>query len=116
MEAEAWSLEEKSGKWEPVAKTQHKKIARLVEAALRKADERALKEAADAEKRAANLAEARKIIINEDPKLPTPITAKIRDLKALVGKRVKVFGWVHRLRRQGNLLVIHVLSSIHVKI
>lgn len=27
---------------------------------------------------------------------------KIRELEGYRGQRVKVFGWVHRLRRQGN--------------
>ena len=34
---------------------------------------------------------------------------KIRELKGYRGQRIKVFGWVHRLRRQGKNLMFLVL-------
>ena len=69
---------------------------------VKKSGEKAKKEAEDAEKRAKNLEEAKKITIEEDPNLPAAKLAKISQLGSMRGSRVKVFGWVHRLRRQGD--------------
>lgn len=69
----------------------------------KKSGEKAKKEAEDAEKRAKNLEEAKKITIQEDTSLPPAQLAKISQLENLRGRRVKVFGWVHRLRRQGTV-------------
>jgi asparaginyl-tRNA synthetase len=66
-----------------------------------KAGDKAKKEAEDAEKRAKNLEEAKKIVIHEDSSKPTAKEAKICHLSKLRGERIKVYGWVHRLRRQG---------------
>jgi asparaginyl-tRNA synthetase len=60
------------------------------------------KEAEDAEKRSKNLDEAKKVVIQEDPSLPTALSSKISGLGQLCDQRIKVFGWVHRLRRQGK--------------
>lgn len=89
-------------------------------------------QAEDNERREKNLEEAKKIIIENDSSLPSPETVglfsqletlmpslvwkvfiytkcfclqvKIRQLETKRGQRVKVFGWVHRLRRQGEKL------------
>ena len=66
-----------------------------------KAGDKAKKEAEDAEKRAKNLDEAKKIVIQEDSSKPAAKEAKICHLSKLRGERIKVYGWVHRLRRQG---------------
>lgn len=55
--------------------------------------------------------EAKKITIEKDPSLPEPPTAKIQQLEEKRGSRVKVFGWVHRLRRQGKNLMFIVLRD-----
>lgn len=52
----------------------------------------------------ARLEKARQIKISEDPTLPPAKQVKIRDLKACVDERVKVFGWVQNLRRDGKKL------------
>ncbi|MEQ2157876.1 hypothetical protein GOODEAATRI_006362 [Goodea atripinnis] len=59
-------------------------------------------EAEDNERREKNLEEAKKIVIENDPSLPEAEAVKIHKLEAKRGQRVKVFGWVHRLRRQGE--------------
>lgn len=84
--------------------SQRKRLLKLQ----KKAQMRTTKEAeararAEAEN-AARLERARKIVIKEDPSLPSAKPAKIRDLHALVGERVKVFGWVHRLRQESKKL------------
>uniref|UniRef100_A0A8C5NCR5 Aminoacyl-transfer RNA synthetases class-II family profile domain-containing protein n=1 Tax=Gouania willdenowi TaxID=441366 RepID=A0A8C5NCR5_GOUWI len=67
--------------------------------------------AEDIERREKNLEEAKKIIIVMDPNLPEPETVKIHKLEPKRGQRVKVFGWVHRLRRQGKNLMFIVLRD-----
>lgn len=54
------------------------------------------------------LAEARKVTISEDPNLPTATSIKIKDGKDYHAKRVKVHGWVHRLRRQGEFVTVFI--------
>lgn len=78
-----------------------KKQVKLWKAEQKKSAEKAKKESEDAEKRAKNLEEAKKIVISEDTSKPVAKLAKISQLQTLRGQRVKVFGWVHRLRRQG---------------
>jgi aspartyl/asparaginyl-tRNA synthetase len=43
--------------------------------------------------------------------LPKAIIRKIKDLSDQTTERVKVFGWVHRLRRQGKTLMFVVLRD-----
>ena len=56
------------------------------------------KEKADAEARAKNIEEAKKIKITEDSSLPAATQIKIRDGRQYRDQRVKINGWVHRLR------------------
>jgi asparaginyl-tRNA synthetase len=79
-----------------------KKVHKLWQKEQYKASDKLKKEAEDAEKRSKNLEEAKKVVIQEDPSLPTAISSKISGLGQLRDQRIKVFGWVHRLRRQGN--------------
>uniref|UniRef100_A0A8C9PUY1 Asparagine--tRNA ligase, cytoplasmic n=1 Tax=Spermophilus dauricus TaxID=99837 RepID=A0A8C9PUY1_SPEDA len=58
-----------------------------------------------------NLEEAKKITIKNDPSLPEPQCVKIHAIEGYRGQRVKVFGWVHRLRRQGKNLMFLVLRD-----
>ncbi|XP_070295267.1 asparagine--tRNA ligase, cytoplasmic-like [Salvelinus sp. IW2-2015] len=67
--------------------------------------------AEDSERREKNLEEAKKITIENDSSLPEPKTVKIFQLEPLRGERVKVFGWVHRMRKQGKNLLFIVLRD-----
>nr|CAG4646116.1 EOG090X030S [Macrothrix elegans] len=98
-------------KYEPASASALKKQLKLWKAEQRKSGDKAKKEAEDAEKRAKNLEEAKKIVIKEDPSLPAAKLAKISQLGTLRGERVKVFGWVHRLRRQGKALMFITLRD-----
>lgn len=95
-------------KYEPASASSMKKMIKVFKIEQKKTNEKAKKEAEDAEKRGKNLEEAKKIVIKEDASLPPAQLAKISKLEPFRGQRVKVFGWVHRLRRQG----IHCLKII----
>jgi asparaginyl-tRNA synthetase len=75
-----------------------------------KGAERFKKEEEDAAKRAKNLEEAKGILIREDVSLPKAKLIKIVDGKDYRGSRVKINGWVHRLRRQGIAYCAHLLA------
>lgn len=98
-------------RWEPCAKAQLKKMTKIFQAELRKADKAGGREAEDAARREANLEEAKKIIIEQDPSLPAPTLIKIRNSVTTRETRVKVFGWCHRIRRQGKALMFVVLRD-----
>uniref|UniRef100_A0A4W4EGI5 Asparagine--tRNA ligase, cytoplasmic n=1 Tax=Electrophorus electricus TaxID=8005 RepID=A0A4W4EGI5_ELEEL len=98
-------------RWAVISKTQMKNTKKLFHRGQQKTDAKDMKEAEDAERREKNLEDAKKIVIENNPSLPDPQTAKIYQLEALRGKRVKVFGWVHRLRRQGKNLLFIVLRD-----
>jgi len=102
---------EDSKSYEPIAKAQLKKVTKIWKEEQRKKEARRKKEEEDAKKKAANLEAAAKIKITEDPSLPAPTCAKIRDLAPLRGSRVKVNGWVHRLRRQGKNMMFVLLRD-----
>ncbi|XP_071845953.1 asparagine--tRNA ligase, cytoplasmic-like [Apostichopus japonicus] len=98
-------------KWEEASQAQRKKVGKLFVREQAKTAEREKKEAADAERREKNLEEAKKITIKEDPSLPAAKKIKIRDTKEHRNVRVKLHGWVHRLRRQGKTLMFMVLRD-----
>ena len=50
-------------------------------------------------------------VLVEDPSLPTALRCKIGDLKKHRGSRVRVYGWVHRLRTQGKKMMFIVLRD-----
>lgn len=68
----------------------------------KKLEARLQKEREDEEKRAKALEEARKVTIAEDKSLPAATCIQILNSKDHRTQRVKVYGWVHRLRRQGE--------------
>lgn len=84
--------------------TARKKWIKLEKKAEYKSAKEAETAARVAEENAARLERARQITISEDPELPAANQVKIRDLVECVGKRVKVFGWVHHLRTDGKKL------------
>lgn len=89
-----------------VPKARHKKLSRLAAAAEKKAARAAEQAAAAEEVQRQRLEEARKVIIALDESLPAPRLCKVRDISAAGddGVRVKVHGWVHRLRFDGRRL------------
>lgn len=98
-------------RWELISKTQLKGVKKVWQREQMKQDAKDKKEAEDAVRREKNLEEAKKISIALDPSLPTPLQLKVAELAAHRGSRVKVFGWVHRLRRQGRTLMFVVLRD-----
>lgn len=91
-------------------KTAEKNLKRIVAGARTRATQ-AEKRVADEAAAAARLAEAIELTkqqhIVEDPSLPPATVSKIRGVVAGPG-RVLVFGWVHRLRTQGQLFFMIV--------
>ena len=69
---------------------------------VKKAENLKKKEAEDAEATLKKAEEAKKITIEEDKSLAEPKRIKILKGESHRDQRVKVFGWVHRLRRQGK--------------
>ncbi|KAI0237348.1 Asparagine--tRNA ligase, cytoplasmic [Lamellibrachia satsuma] len=98
-------------RYEVAAKSQLKKIVKIFQRDMRKLEESTKKETEDAERREKNLQEAKKIVVEEDKSLPAPLTIKLRDAETRRDVRVKIFGWVHRLRRQGKNLMFVVLRD-----
>lgn len=102
---------EEGNKYEVAAKSQLKKIQKIwVREGFKNAD-KGKREEEDAEKRAKNLEDAEKIVLTENPNLPKAQTIRIMTAKANRDKRVKIFGWVHRLRRQGKSLMFITLRD-----
>jgi len=99
------------GKFELISKTALKNLRKYVEAEIKKEAKKNDKEAEDAARREKNLEEAKKIVIKEDSSLPAAKTLKIKELSQSTTDRVKVHGWVHRLRRQGKTLMFIVLRD-----
>ncbi|XP_024918316.1 asparagine--tRNA ligase, cytoplasmic [Cynoglossus semilaevis] len=98
-------------RWAVISKTQMKNAKKAFNREQMKSGAKEKKEAEDNERREKNLEEAKNIIIEKDPSLPEPETVKIHQLESKRGQRVKVFGWVHRLRRQGKNLMFIVLRD-----
>ncbi|KAH8255381.1 hypothetical protein KR038_001804, partial [Drosophila bunnanda] len=97
--------------FEPAAKSQLKKIQKLYARESQKNAEKQQREAEDAVKRQQNLEEARKVKISEDPSWPVARKIRILEGTANRGSRVKIYGWVHRLRRQGKSLIFITLRD-----
>uniref|UniRef100_A0A3Q2XBB9 Asparagine--tRNA ligase, cytoplasmic n=1 Tax=Hippocampus comes TaxID=109280 RepID=A0A3Q2XBB9_HIPCM len=98
-------------RWVVISKTQMKNAKKAFNREQAKNESKEKKEAEDNERREKNLEEAKKIVMEKDPSLPEPETVKIINLGPKRGQRVKVFGWVHRLRRQGKNLMFIVLRD-----
>ncbi|XP_046358872.1 asparagine--tRNA ligase, cytoplasmic-like [Haliotis rufescens] len=98
-------------KYEVVSKSQVKKIQKIWQREQHKQADKSERDAADAQRRDINLEEARKVVLEMDKSLPEPKQIKIRSSVASRNMRVKIFGWVHRLRRQGKNLMFVVLRD-----
>lgn len=103
--------DEKAGPFEVAAKAQLKKIQKLWVRDNSKNADKAKREEADAKKREQNLEDARKIVIAENPSWPEARPIKISESVAYREVRVKIYGWVHRLRRQGKSLIFLTLRD-----
>ena len=102
----------KSGQlYEVVAKSQLKKMTKLWQQEVRKAADKAKRDAEAAEAQAKRAEEAKKVTIEEDKSLPAAKKIKISKGQDFRGERIKVCGWVHRLRRQGKALIFITLRD-----
>ena len=102
----------KSGQlYEVVAKSQLKKMTKLWQQEVKKAAAKAKKEAEDAEAQAKRAEEAKKVVIEEDKSLPEAKRIRISEGEGHRDSRVKVYGWVHRLRRQGKAMFFVTLRD-----
>lgn len=102
---------EQNKKFEEISKSQLKKVQKIWARENVKNAEKAKLEEEHAEQRLKNLEEAKKIVIEEDTSLPKAKPIKISQCKQYRDERVKVFGWVHRLRRQGKGLMFITLRD-----
>ncbi|XP_031465075.1 asparagine--tRNA ligase, cytoplasmic [Phasianus colchicus] len=98
-------------RWAIISKSQMKNVKKLWHREQMKNEAKEKKEAEDLLRREKNLEEAKKVVIKNDPSLPEPKCVKIAALEAYRGQRVKIFGWIHRLRRQGKNLMFIVLRD-----
>lgn len=97
--------------YELVSKSQLKKMHKIWARKEYKNEDKQKKLLEDEEKRLKNLEEAKTIIIQEDNTLPSAICIKIRESIKYRNQRIKVLGWVHRLRRQGRALMFITLRD-----
>lgn len=97
--------------FEVVAKSQLKKIQKLWAQENRKNADKSKREEEDAKKREQNLDDAKKIKLVEEPSWPTAVAIKIDKGSEHREIRVKIYGWVHRLRRQGKALMFITLRD-----
>lgn len=102
---------EEGVKYEVAAKSQLKKIQKIWVRENYKSVEKSKKEEDDAEKRAKNLEEAKKYIITEDKSLPEAKKIRIFEGEKYRDQRVKIYGWAHRIRRQGKNLMFITLRD-----
>lgn len=102
---------EEGVKYDVAAKSQLKKIQKIWVRENYKSVEKSKKEEDDAEKRAKNLEEAKKYIITEDKSLPEAKKIRIFEGEKYRDQRVKIYGWAHRIRRQGKNLMFITLRD-----
>uniref|UniRef100_A0A182NDW2 Asparagine--tRNA ligase, cytoplasmic n=1 Tax=Anopheles dirus TaxID=7168 RepID=A0A182NDW2_9DIPT len=106
------SKDEKSeSPYEVAAKSQLKKIQKLWVRDNMKGAKQMREEEEKAKNREQNLEEAKKVTIEEDPSWPAAKLIKIMHGVDNRGVRVRIYGWVHRLRRQGKGLMFMTLRD-----
>lgn len=103
--------QKKDGKWVDIAPTAIKKARKSFEIALKKAakqlENAARRDAAEAAKITA-VQVTNSVILKEDSSLPVAKSIKLRDSVTSRGQRVKVNGWIHRLRNQKGMIFIEL--------
>src|SRR5690242_9530928 len=104
--------------WKAPTKSAMKKATNLFEAHKKKqakANDLAVREKAEADKRQAVLEEAKKVVLEEDKSLPAPVRIKLDETdpakitlgsKDTAGTRVRVLGRVHHLRSQKDVTFV----------
>nr|XP_033329150.1 asparagine--tRNA ligase, cytoplasmic isoform X1 [Megalopta genalis]XP_033329151.1 asparagine--tRNA ligase, cytoplasmic isoform X2 [Megalopta genalis] len=98
-------------KYDLVSKSQLKKVQKIWSREQYKNEDKQKKLLEDEEKRLKNLEEAKMIVIKQDDTLEPAKLIKIKNGIEYRGRRVKLFGWVHRLRRQGKALMFVTLRD-----
>ncbi|KAF2859498.1 asparaginyl-tRNA synthetase [Piedraia hortae CBS 480.64] len=114
----AYLVKNEDGEWKEAAKSALKKAANMVEIQKKKAaneHELQLRQQKEAEERNKVLEDAKKVVLTEDSSLPRAKRISLNEKRPEVvqlgsadkpGTRVKVYGRVHRLRKQkGHLFV-----------
>jgi len=105
----------KESRWESISGASLKKNKKSLAGELKKADKasQASTSKADAlaEETARRLEESKTIVLVEDKNLTVAKRERIRNLESLRGQRVKVFGWVDRIRTQGKTLAFILLRD-----
>lgn len=102
-------LVEKDGEYQLISPSALKKAKKGAEGLTKKAlkaKEAEEKLAAKANEDQAKLEASKSIKIVEDPSLPPAVVVKINETGAKRGERIKVSGWVHRLRSQKGLVFL----------
>ncbi|KAG5672400.1 hypothetical protein PVAND_002531 [Polypedilum vanderplanki] len=97
--------------YEPAAKSQLKKVKKQWLTELQKMAEKSKRDEEEAAQREKNLEEAKLIKIAEDPSWPVAKQIRINEGLQNRGIRVKIYGWIHRLRRQGKGLMFATLRD-----
>ncbi|XP_050082171.1 asparagine--tRNA ligase, cytoplasmic [Anopheles aquasalis] len=97
--------------FEVAAKSQLKKVQKIWLRDSFKGEKQKREEEEKAKNREQNLEEAKKITIQEDPSWPAAKLIKITQGAANRGVRIRVYGWIHRLRRQGKGLMFVTLRD-----
>uniref|UniRef100_A0A1Y9HDX7 Asparagine--tRNA ligase, cytoplasmic n=1 Tax=Anopheles funestus TaxID=62324 RepID=A0A1Y9HDX7_ANOFN len=103
--------EKSDSPYEVAAKSQLKKIQKIWVRDNLKGDKQKREEEEKAKNREQNLEEAKKITIQEDPSWSAAKSIKITHGADNRGVRVRIYGWVHRLRRQGKGLMFITLRD-----
>lgn len=104
-------VDDQDGRYELASKSLLKKAHKIFVKENQQRDEKNEKEQDDADKRRKNLEEAKQIVIEEDNSLPKAQRIKIVNAQEYRGKRVKIYGWTHRIRRQGTKLMFITLRD-----
>ena len=89
----------------PMSKAAMKKAKKMEELAAKKKDKEEAEKKKREDDKAVRLAEVKDLKLEEDKTLPAAVTIEIREAqtkKELLDKRVRLFGWVHFLRQQGE--------------
>uniref|UniRef100_A0A182M3S2 Asparagine--tRNA ligase, cytoplasmic n=1 Tax=Anopheles culicifacies TaxID=139723 RepID=A0A182M3S2_9DIPT len=103
--------EKSESPYDVAAKSQLKKIQKIWVRDNQKGDKQKREEEEKAKNREQNLEEAKKITIQQDPSWAVAKSIKIAHGVDNRGVRVRIYGWVHRLRRQGKGLMFITLRD-----